>query len=225
MSQSPIGNWELNLNARQPVLVVGTRNRKKLVELVELLGPLGIELRTLDDCPAAIEVEETGDTFAANARLKAQVQARNLGQWVLGEDSGLAVDALGGQPGVYSARYAGENATDADNNAKLLAELGDLPLIKRTAHYVCHVAVADPRGEIRAESADICRGRIVFEPAGTNGFGYDPLFVLQDGRTMAELGSAEKNRISHRGKALREILPAVLIAIGDHRFHAQGAGQ
>lgn len=117
----------------------------------------------------------------------------------MADDSGLAVDALGGRPGVYSARYAGENGTDADNNAKLLAELGDLPLARRTAHYVCHVAVADPCGGDSGRDADICRGRIVFEPAGTNGFGYDPLFeVVEYHQTFGQLGPLVKAAISHR---------------------------
>jgi XTP/dITP diphosphohydrolase len=129
----------------------------------------------------------------------------------MADDSGLAVDALGGRPGVFSARYAGEDATNADNNAKLLAELGDLPLERRIAHYVCHVAVADPHGEIRAESADVCRGRIVFEPAGSNGFGYDPLFeVVEYHQTYGQLGPLVKSAISHRARALRSVVPKLL---------------
>src|SRR5947209_19687294 len=142
-------------------LVLGSRNRKKLGELAELLEPHGFELKTLADFPAAIEVEETGDTFAANARLKAVEQARHLKQWVLGEDSGLSVDALGGQPGVYSARFSGPGATDERNNALLLEKLRDVPLEKRTAHYTCYAALSDPQGEVRAESTGYCRGRIL----------------------------------------------------------------
>ena len=193
-------------------LVIGTTNLKKGLELQELLAPYGFEVQTLREAGRPIlDVVEDGDTFAYNARKKAAEQARHLGAWVMADDSGLAVDALSGRPGVYSARYAGENATDADNNAKLLAELGDLPLAKRTAHYVCHVAVADPRGEIRAESADICRGRIVFEPAGTNGFGYDPLFeVVEYHQTFGQLGPLVKAAISHRARALRSVVPKLL---------------
>src|SRR4029077_17689463 len=113
-------------------------NRKKAGELVDLLGPYGFELKTLADFPNAIEVEETGDTFAANAALKATLQARHLGSWVLGEDSGLAVDALRGAPGVHSSRFSGPGATDATNNSLLLAQLSAVPLQRRTAHYVCH---------------------------------------------------------------------------------------
>lgn len=197
-------------------LVIGTTNLKKGLELQELLAPFGFEVLTLKETGGPIlDVVEDGDTFAYNARKKAAEQALHLGAWVMADDSGLAVDALGGQPGVYSARYAGEHATDADNNAKLLAELGDLPLARRTAHYVCHVAVADPRGEIRAESADICRGRIVFEPAGSNGFGYDPLFeVVEYHQTFGQLGPLVKAAISHRARALRSVVPKLLALVG-----------
>ncbi|BBO32230.1 RdgB/HAM1 family non-canonical purine NTP pyrophosphatase [Lacipirellula parvula] len=193
-------------------LVIGTTNLKKGLELQELLAPYGFEVQTLREAGRPIlDVVEDGDTFAYNARKKAAEQAIYLGAWVMADDSGLAVDALDGRPGVYSARYAGENATDADNNAKLLAELGDLSLAKRTAHYVCHVAVADPRGEIRTECADICRGRIVFEPAGTNGFGYDPLFeVVEYHQTFGQLGPLVKGAISHRARALRSVVPKLL---------------
>src|SRR4029079_13527308 len=130
------------------LIVLGSHNRKKLRELEELLVPHGIELKTLADFPNAIEVAETGTTFGENARLKAVEQAKHLGHWVLGEDSGLAVDALGGRPGVYSARYAGEAATDADNNRKLLAELAHVPTERRGAFYTCHMTLADPNGAV-----------------------------------------------------------------------------
>jgi XTP/dITP diphosphohydrolase len=194
-------------------LVIGTHNRKKGIELAELLAPRGFSVVTLDDVPDAIEVVEDGDSFAANARLKASQQAVHLGRWVLADDSGLAVDALGGAPGVYSARFAGPSATDEDNNRLLLEKLKDTPLDKRTAHYVCHVSVADPTGMIRAESHAICRGRIRFEPAGTNGFGYDPLFeVVEYHRTFGELGPHVKQVLSHRSRALRAILPMLVEA-------------
>jgi XTP/dITP diphosphohydrolase len=194
-------------------LVIGTHNRKKGQELTDLLAPLGFTVVTLADVPNAIEVVEDGDTFAANAALKAGQQAKHLGRWVLADDSGLAVDALKGAPGVYSARFAGPNATDADNNRRLLADLANTPLEKRTAHYVCHVAVADPTGAIRATSEDICRGRILFEPSGINGFGYDPLFeLIEYHRTFGELGPHVKQALSHRSRALRAILPQLLTA-------------
>jgi XTP/dITP diphosphohydrolase len=193
------------------VLVLGTRNRKKLGELVELLGAHGFVLKTLADFPAAIEVEETGDSFAANAALKATIQAQALGQWVLGEDSGLAVDALGGAPGIFSARFAGEGATDEKNNRLLLDKLRDVPLDKRTAHYVCSAALSDPAGQVQATSEGICRGRILLEPAGSGGFGYDPLFeVIECHRTFGELAPAVKAVLSHRSWAMREIVPWLL---------------
>jgi XTP/dITP diphosphohydrolase len=194
-----------------PRLVLGTRNAKKRQELFDLLGPFGFELRTLEVFPQAVEVEETGATFVENARLKASLQARRLGAWVLGEDSGLAVDALGGRPGVFSARYSGEGATDASNNQKLLTELAAVALEKRTAHYVCRAALADPNGVIRAESEGICRGRIRFDSAGSGGFGYDPLFeIIEYHRTFGELGGAVKAAISHRARALQRLVPQLL---------------
>ena len=196
-------------------LVIGTHNRKKGAELVELLAPWGFSVVTLADIPGAVEVEESGETFAANAALKATVQAKHLGRWVLADDSGLEVDALSGAPGVFSARFAGPNATDDDNNRHLLARLGNTPLEKRTARYVCHVAVADHLGAIRAESHDVCRGRIRFAPAGKNGFGYDPLFEIKEyHRTFGELGQHVKRAISHRSRALRAILPQ-LVALAE----------
>jgi XTP/dITP diphosphohydrolase len=189
-------------------LVIGTHNRKKGLELVELLAPFGFRVQTLDDVPNAIEVIENGSSFAANAILKAQQQARHLDRWVLADDSGLEVDALGGLPGIDSARFAGPSATDEDNNRLLLAKLVNIPLERRTARYVCHVAVADPSGTIRAESHEYCHGRIIYEPVGANGFGYDPLFeVVEYHRTFGQLGATVKRMISHRSRALRAIVP------------------
>ena len=194
-----------------PLLVLGTRNAKKAVELIDLLTPWGIQLRTLADFPNAIEVEETGDTFAANAALKACQQARHLGHWVLGEDSGLAVDALQGAPGVFSARFSGPGATDESNNRLLLERLGKTPLERRTAQYICHATLSDPLGNIRAESEASCRGRIRFEPAGAGGFGYDPLFeVVEYHRTFGDLGPHVKACVSHRGRALRQLIPKLI---------------
>lgn len=192
-------------------LIIGTSNRKKGEELAEMLAPWGFQVKTLADLPNAINVVEEGDSFAANAILKATQQAAHLGRWVLADDSGLEVDALGGQPGIYSARFAGPQASDDENNSRLLAELGDTPLERRTARYVCHVAVADPTGSIRAESHDTCRGRILYEPHGTNGFGYDPLFELVEyHRTFGQLGPRVKQALSHRSRALRAIQPKLL---------------
>jgi XTP/dITP diphosphohydrolase len=161
--------------------------------------------------PDAIEVVENGDSFAANAILKAAEQAKHIGRWVLADDSGLAVDALRGAPGIHSARYAGPNASDADNNRRLLEELNNTPLEKRTAHYVCNVALSDPTGTIRAQTQAECHGRIRFSASGANGFGYDPLFeVIEYHRTFGELGPHVKRALSHRSRALRAILPQLL---------------
>lgn len=193
------------------LIVLGSHNRKKLLELAELLEPHGFELKTLADFPQAMAVEETGQTFAENARLKASVQARHLGQWVLGEDSGLSVDALGGAPGVYSARFSDPGATDERNNDLLLEKLNNIPLEKRTAHYTCYAALSDPQGNIRAESEGQCRGRILFERAGSGGFGYDPLFeVIECHRTFGELAPAVKAVLSHRSRAIRLLVPQLL---------------
>jgi XTP/dITP diphosphohydrolase len=176
-----------------------------------MLAPRGFRVTTLEDVPGAIEVVEDGDSFAANAILKATEQAKHLGRWVLADDSGLEVDALGGAPGIQSARFAGPSATDADNNRRLVEKLGNLPIEQRTARYVCHVAVADPTGALRAESHDTCRGRIRCEPAGANGFGYDPYFeVVEYHRTFGELGPTVKRMLSHRSRALRAILPQLV---------------
>jgi XTP/dITP diphosphohydrolase len=209
---SAIGSLPLSAQPR-PTLVIGTHNRKKGAELAELLVPWGFMVVTLDDFPNAVDVVEDGDTFAANAALKATQQARHLRQWVLADDSGLEVDALGGAPGVYSARFAGPDATDEANNQRLLRDLGGTPLENRTARYVCHVTVADPSGTIRAASHGVCHGRIRFDLAGSNGFGYDPLFeVVEYHRTFGELGPHVKRALSHRSRALRAII-AKLLAI------------
>ena len=200
------------------VLVLGSRNRKKLGELADLLEPRGFVLKTLADFPESIEIEETGDTFAANARLKATVQARHLKQWVLGEDSGLSVDALRGAPGVYSARFSDPGATDERNNTLLLEKLSGVPLEKRTAHYTCYASLSDPDGSIRAESDGICRGRILEAPAGSGGFGYDPLFeIVECHQTFGELSPAVKSVLSHRSRAIRRLVLQILeiIAAGN----------
>jgi XTP/dITP diphosphohydrolase len=196
------------------VLVLGSRNRKKVGELAELLEPHGLTLKTLADFPNSVEVEETGDTFAANARLKADVQAEHLGQWVLGEDSGLSVDALGGEPGVLSARFSDPGATDERNNALLLEKLRGVPLGKRTAHYTCHAALSDPSGEVRAESTGYCRGRILTAPAGSGGFGYDPLFeIIELHQTFGQLSPAVKRVLSHRSRAIRQLVPQIVAVV------------
>ncbi len=197
--------------ASKPLLVLGTANRKKGQELAALFAPVGLDLRTLADLPGAVRIEETGKTFAENAVLKAAGQARHLARWVLGEDSGLVVDALGGQPGVFSARYSGPDATDRSNNRLLLERLGKTPPEKRTARYVCHLALSDPSGTIRAESEACCSGRIAQQPAGSHGFGYDPLFeVVEYHRTFGVLGPVVKGCLSHRARAARQLIPELM---------------
>lgn len=192
-------------------LVLGTRNRKKVEELIPLLAPHGLVLKSLTEFSDAIEIDETGDSFGANAALKATLQARRMKAWVLGEDSGLAVDALGGAPGIYSARFSGEGASDAKNNDCLLEKLAGVPLEKRTAHYVCHAALSDPEGNVRAEAEDVCWGRILFSQSGKGGFGYDPLFEIPEyHKTFGELSPAVKAVLSHRSRAIRALLPKLM---------------
>ena len=191
-------------------LVLGTTNAGKLRELAELLEPLGIACCSLAGLANAIEVEETGSSFAENAALKATQQATALGRWVLAEDSGLVVDALGGAPGIYSARFSGAEATDARNNSLLLERLESQPAALRSAHYACHAALSDPNGRIVAVSSGVCGGVIADRPSGAGGFGYDPLFIVPEyQRTFGELSPAVKAVISHRARAMRAIIPAI----------------
>lgn len=193
------------------MLVIGTANHKKGLELADYLLPIGVETRTLADFPDQFRVVEDGDSFAANACLKAAGYAKRLGHWVLADDSGLTVDALDGQPGIYSARFAGEDDDDEANNRLVLERLADMPLERRTAQFVCHVALADPSGEIRGQSEAACHGRIIFEPRGSEGFGYDPLFeIVEYHHTFAELGQRVKAALSHRTKAVCRMIPQLL---------------
>lgn len=201
------------------VLVVGSRNRKKREEIVDILGDLGLDLRDLTSWPDAPEVVEDGATFADNARKKAVELARHLNQWVLGEDSGLVVPGLGGRPGVYSARYAGKQGDDEANNARLLAELAPLPDDRRAAYYVCTAAFADPQGEVRAVVEGRCHGVILRAARGTGGFGYDPLFLIPEyHRTFGELSPRVKHALSHRARALAQLRPMLrALLIGETR--------
>ena len=197
------------------VLVLGTRNAKKRQEIEEIMGDLHLTLHDLSHYPAAPEVVEDGTTFEANARKKASETARAIGQWVLGEDSGLVVPALGGRPGVYSARYAGKQGDDAANNTRLLAELAPLGPDARAAYYVSTAALADPQGEVRAVTEGRCHGRIISEYRGTGGFGYDPLFLIPEyHRTFGELSARVKHALSHRGRALARLRPALRALLG-----------
>ncbi len=198
-----------------PVLVLGTTNAGKLRELAALLEPHAIACRSLADEPNAVEVEETGSTFVENAALKAGQQARAIGAWVLAEDSGLVVPALGGAPGIFSARFAGagnaDGRADERNNALLLERLARHQGADRAAHYACHAALADPSGTIVATSEGICGGLIATAPQGEGGFGYDPLFVVPEyHRTFGDLSPQVKGVISHRGRAMRAIIPAIV---------------
>ncbi len=186
-------------------LLVATRNRGKLAELEALFaGHPGLELICLADLPPLPEVVEDGETFLANAQKKAREMALASGLPTLADDSGLIVDALDGAPGVYSARFAGEGASDAENNGELLRRLSRVPPESRTARFRCVLALATPDGANGPHTQGDCEGRIVSVPRGANGFGYDPLFEVEGlGRTMAELSSAEKAALSHRGAAAR----------------------
>jgi XTP/dITP diphosphohydrolase len=189
-----------------PRLVIGSRNRKKLEELRDLLGDLPIDLIDLSDWLDLDDVEETGQTFEENARLKASTYAMSIGEWVLAEDSGLVVPALKGRPGVFSARYAGTHGDDAANNRKLLAELAPLSEDRRAAYYICVAALASPNGEVRAIAEGRCNGAIVAEPRGSGGFGYDPLFeIVEYHRTFGELSPRVKQALSHRARAVMQL--------------------
>ena len=193
------------------LMVLGTRNPKKLEEIVEILGDLrieGIEFADLTRFPQAPEVVEDGPTFEANARKKASELAVALGQWVLAEDSGLVVPALHGRPGVQSARYSGKHGDDAANNARLLAELAPLPDDRRAAYYVCWIALADPHGQIQSVVEGRCHGTITRELRGSGGFGYDPLFLIPEyHRTFGEMSARVKHALSHRARALALLRP------------------
>lgn len=200
-------------------VVIATRNEGKVKEFEKLFGAKGYKVRCLTDYTDLPEIVESGTTFAENARIKAQIISAHLHVPVLADDSGLCVAALNGEPGVYSARYAGENAADADNNAKLLQALsevstvdglpadGEHPKLLSEAAFVCALTLIDPVANEVIEAEDSCRGYIIGEERGESGFGYDPLFYIPAlRRTMAELTVEEKNEMSHRAKALRMFL-------------------
>ncbi len=194
-------------------IVIASGNQGKCREISQALTKLNIKTTTLAEYEGISEPQETGETFAENAREKALYYAGVTHQWCLGDDSGLVVDALGGTPGVHSARYAaercGKNATrnviDAANNAKLCEELSGVPDNKRSARFVCHLALADNKNHIVLEAHGTIEGQITLNQRGENGFGYDPMFYVPEfGCTIAELSPLQKNSISHRGNALRE---------------------
>lgn len=189
-------------NKQQPItLVCATKNRGKILELKELLADTDIDLKTLREFPVIADIEETGATFAENAVLKAVTTARLLGTPALADDSGLTVRALNDEPGVYSARYAGENASDWDNLQKVLKNMRGVT--NRKAAFKCIIAIAKPNGQ-SIIFGGLCEGAIALRPRGSNGFGYDPIFLCGPflRQTFAELSNNEKNLISHRARAL-----------------------
>jgi XTP/dITP diphosphohydrolase len=191
-------------------LVLGSRNKKKLKEMLALLGDLPLELSDLTPYPAAPPVEETAGTFVGNATLKATQLAQALGVWVIGEDSGLCVPALGGAPGVDSALYAGTHGADEANNDKLLREMAGLTGKERAAYYISTAVLSDPNGKVVATVEGRCYGVIVEERRGSGGFGYDPLFLVPEyARTFGELPAEVKGQMSHRARAFEHLRPAI----------------
>lgn len=199
--------------APDTIIVLATRNTGKIHELAALLAPLGAEVRGLAEYPAIPEIPETGATFEENALIKARAVAEATGLVAVADDSGLVVDALHGAPGVHSARYAGEDATDAANNEKLLAALAGVPDEQRGCRFVSVIAAVAPAalGGASVTLRGTWEGRVAHEPKGENGFGYDPLFIDRESpeeRRAAQMSREEKNAVSHRGKALRVLLGA-----------------
>ncbi|MDR2346758.1 MAG: non-canonical purine NTP pyrophosphatase [Planctomycetaceae bacterium] len=196
-------------------ILLGTNNRKKGIELLELLSPYKIDVLTLADFDRKLDVIEDGQSFIENARKKAAEYARFFNMITIGEDSGLCVDALNGSPGVYSARFASIdnnniNASDELNNKLLLTKLSNITKEKRTASYTCAAAIADQTGKIIGETEQYCKGEILFEPAGNEGFGYDPLFeIIEYHKTFGSLSPAVKKAISHRARTIRKLIPII----------------
>ncbi|HET6872764.1 MAG TPA: XTP/dITP diphosphatase [Sporolactobacillaceae bacterium] len=186
-------------------VLIASKNAGKIAEFRRMLTPQGYEVVSLLDYPDAPDVEETGDTFQENARLKSEAISQKFDCAAIADDSGLVVEALDGRPGVYSARYAGEEKDDQKNIDKVLDEISDVPMPERTAHFVCVLAVSVP-GSPTLFVEGKCHGLIAQEPAGNQGFGYDPIFYIPDkGKTFAELSGEEKNEISHRAIALKKL--------------------
>jgi len=192
---------------KKQVLLIATSNMGKAKEISEALKNFNLEIKTLKDFPNIAPPQETGNTFFENAYLKAKYYAEKTGLLSLADDSGLEVDILNGAPGIYSSRFAGENASDEENNKKLLELLKDVSLEKRKARFVCVIVVYHPSGKY-IKSEGIWEGLIGFEPRGSHGFGYDPIFLVSEynyKKTAAELPIEEKNKLSHRGKALAKL--------------------
>lgn len=204
------------MSHKLPLLVLATRNTHKVTEMRDLLGDLPVRLVGAGEFPDAPEPEETGETFAENACIKASEVAKATGQYAIADDSGICIDALDGRPGVYSARWAGPGSGAKEWIAKTLEELDGVPDERRTARYVCALALAAPDGSIVAESEGTFEGAIAHSQRGAGGFGYDPIFQLADGsgRTAAELSREAKDALSHRGSAVRALLPRLREVFG-----------
>jgi XTP/dITP diphosphohydrolase len=186
-------------------IVVATKNKGKAKEFEQLFSRYGIEVKTLLDFPAIPDIEETGETFEENAMIKAETVAKLINEYVVADDSGLAVDALDGRPGIYSARYAGPGKDDEANIDKVLKELEGVRQEKRTARFYCALALAGP-GVATITVSGTCEGMILYERKGSGGFGYDPIFyVPSENRSMAELSPERKNKISHRAEAMKQL--------------------
>jgi XTP/dITP diphosphohydrolase len=196
-------------------VIVATKNRGKAKEFEQIFASRGFTVRTLLDYPDFQDIEETGKSFEENAILKAEAVSISLNNMVISDDSGLIVDALNGRPGIFSARYAGEEKNDQANIDKVLTELDGVPEAQRTARFYCALALARP-GQKTITVSGACEGRILNEQRGSNGFGYDPIFfTIEKERSMAELPSDEKNKISHRAKALEKLndmLDSILVS-------------
>jgi XTP/dITP diphosphohydrolase len=187
-------------------IVIATKNKGKIKEIKSLFSGFPVEVLNLTDFENIREVEETGKTFRENAELKATSYARQTNCWALADDSGLEVSALDNAPGIYSARYAGNDATDVDNNNKLLAALKSTEKNRRQARFVCALVISDEKGVIKNITEGVCSGQIALKPRGDNGFGYDPLFIPDNfENTFGELSDKIKKKISHRAKALQKL--------------------
>lgn len=199
-------------------VIIATKNAGKAKEFGRMFQTLGYSVKTLIDFPEINDIEETGNTFEENAILKAEAVSKVLSKMVIADDSGLSIDALGGRPGIFSARYAGEAKNDEANILKVLEELKDVPDDERQARFYCALAIASPDFETFTVSG-ACEGVILHEKRGTNGFGYDPIFYVVDkGKAMAELTPDEKAKISHRAQALQKLesqLPSLLQKAGN----------
>lgn len=192
-------------------LLIATHNKGKIKELNTLLSDAGIDVIGLDEAGVTFDVEETGTTFEANARLKAVQYAQATGLMTLADDSGLEIDALDGEPGVYTARYGGAGLTQPERMQLVLDKLLGLQADARSARFRCTMVLADGTGEVLSVKTGVCEGEIAQQMIGDGGFGYDPIFYLPErALTMAQIDKVEKNRISHRGQAVRAILPEIV---------------